>query len=153
MTEPTHGWTKLGHAVHGRTTDHLPTDSWYQRVNKKVAVAVTEKVGTMTCAWVFCLIALLSLPATLAGFSLFKHAFPSVLINQHLILLVAWVAQTFVQLVLLAVIMVGQSVQSSAADARAALTFDHTNTILDRLDTATQGGITEILDRLPPKKG
>ncbi len=148
MTQPTHGWTRHGHPVHGKTTDHLPGDTPYARFNKRVAVAVTEKVGTMSCAWAFCLIALLSLPATLAGFSVFSHVFPKVLVNAHLILLVAWVAQTFIQLVLLAVIMVGQSVQSVASDARAAKTFEDCETLLDRLDEHTAGGIKAVLDRI-----
>ena len=69
--------------------------------------------------------------------------------------LIAWIAQTFIQLVLLSIIMVGQNVQSLAADARSANTFKDAETILDRLDLHTQGGLRAILDRLdeidPPK--
>ena len=65
---PVHGFTRLGQAVHKRTVDHLPTDSAYQRLNKSVAIALTKYVGTMTCFWVFCLLALFSLPAVLSGF-------------------------------------------------------------------------------------
>jgi len=54
---PTHGWTHLGQAVHARTKDHLPTQNAYGRFNKRLAIFVTEKVGTMTCAYVFSLIA------------------------------------------------------------------------------------------------
>jgi hypothetical protein len=70
------------------------------------------------------------------------------LTSPSLILVVAWIAQTFLQLVLLSVIMVGQSVQSAASDARAVKTFEDTQVIVDRLDTKTEGGIKEILDRL-----
>ena len=49
---------------------------------------------------------------------------------------------------LLSVIMVGQNVQSLAADARSANTFKDAETILDRLDLHTQGGLKAILDRL-----
>ncbi|HWX45388.1 MAG TPA: hypothetical protein VNY52_08700, partial [Solirubrobacteraceae bacterium] len=59
-----------------------------------------------------------------------------------------WIAQTFLQLVLLSVIMVGQNVQSLAADARSANTFKDAETILDRLDVHTQGGLQVILERL-----
>jgi hypothetical protein len=98
----------------------------------------------MTCAWIFCLLALTSLPATLTvAFGL--HVFPHWLVDVGLISLVAWIAQTFLQLVLLSVIMVGQNVEEAAADARAAKTFYDTETIVDRLDLHTQGGI-EILD-------
>ncbi len=64
------------------------------------------------------------------------------------VVIVAWVAQTFLQLVLLSIIMVGQSVQSAASDARAAKEFADTETILDRLDVNTAGGIRDVLDAI-----
>jgi len=150
---PTHGFTKLGQAVHRRTVDHLPTDTAYARLNKKVALALTRYVGTMSCFWVFCVLALLSLPAVLSAFSAFKGVFPAVLIKTSIIALVAWVAQTFIQLVLLPALMVGQNLQNAAADARAAKTFedveDARNCIrqaLSLLDVHTEGGLKVILD-------
>jgi hypothetical protein len=101
--------------------------------NAKFAVLITRLVGTMWCAYLFGVIALLGLsPALKPG-------------GEGL---VAWIAQTFLQLVLLSVIMVGQNVQSLASDARAANTFKDTEAILDRLDLNTQGGLKAILDRL-----
>ena len=44
--------------------------------------------------------------------------------------------------------MVGQDVSAKASDARAEHTFLDTEKILDALDTNTQGGITEILNKL-----
>ena len=44
--------------------------------------------------------------------------------------------------------MVGQNVQSTAADARAAKTFEDTERILDRLNTQTAGGLKEVLDAI-----
>ncbi len=59
----------------------------------------------MWCAYVFALLVLISLPAA---------------INSHdPIIIVAWVAQTFLQMVLLPIIMVGQNVQAATSDARA----------------------------------
>jgi len=149
--QPTHGWTKLGFAVHARTMDHLPTESAYQRFNKKVALGITTYVGTMTCFWVFCLLALFSLPAVLSGFSAFKGVFPAVIIKASIIALVAWIAQTFLQLVLLPSIMVGQNLQNDAADARSSKTFEDvedlktvTATLIDRLDAHTAGGIADL---------
>jgi hypothetical protein len=101
--------------------------------NAKFAVLITRLVGTMWCAYLFAVIALIGLgPALKPG-------------GEGI---VAWIAQTFLQLVLLSVIMVGQNVQSLAADARSANTFKDAEEILDRLDTHTQGGLKEILDRL-----
>lgn len=117
--------------------------------NAKIAVIITRAVGTMACAYLFCLIALVSLPAILieAGV-LTKSDVPHFLTQTGLILVVAWVAQTFIQLVLLSIIMVGQNVQSVATDARSQKTYEDAVTILDRLDVNTEGGLKAILDRL-----
>ncbi len=97
--------------------------------NAKFAVLVTRLVGTMWCAYLFTLIALLGLkPALDPG-------------GEGL---VAWIAQTFIQLVLLSIIMVGQNVQSIASDKRAENTYDDAVKILDRLDLSTQGGIADL---------
>jgi hypothetical protein len=149
--KPHFGRTKTGLAVHLHTLDHLPVHSAYARLNKAVAVKITGWVGSMSCAWIFCLLALASLPAVLTqAFRL--HVFPSWLISVGLIALVAWIAQTFLQLVLLSIILVGSNVQAEASDARAARTFEDAEdakaalaTALDRLDTATEGGIAAVL--------
>jgi hypothetical protein len=102
--------------------------------NAKLALVITRSVGTMACAYVFALIALISLPSAIN--------------SGQVIVIVSWIAQTFLQLVLLSIIMVGQSVQSAASDARAAKQFTDTETILDRLDIKTTGGLTEVLDAI-----
>ncbi|HEY6426037.1 MAG TPA: hypothetical protein VIX84_02295, partial [Acidimicrobiales bacterium] len=122
--EPTYGYTKSGRRVHARTMDHLKHETPYQRFNQAFAVKVTGAVGSMTCAYVFSLLSLLSLPAVLSAFNVFSGVFPGWLIKTSVIALVAWIAQTFLQLVLLSVIMVGQNVQQLASDARAAKTFE-----------------------------
>ena len=102
-------------------------------LNAKIAVFLTNIVGSMWCAYVFAIIALLGLrPALRPG-------------GEGII---AWIAQTFLQLVLLSVIMVGQNVQSIASDIRSQHTYDDTLQILDRLDIHTAGGIKDIADRL-----
>ena len=101
--------------------------------NAKFAVLITRLVGTMWCAYVFAVIAFIGLgPALKPG-------------GEGI---VSWIAQTFLQLVLLSVIMVGQNVQSLAADARSANTFKDAEVILDRLNLETQGGLQVILERL-----
>ena len=117
--------------------------------NAKLAVVLTRGVGSMACAYLFCLVALVSLPAILiqAG-ALSRTAVPNFLTKPGLILIVAWVAQTFLQLVLLSVIMVGQSVQSAASDARAEKEFSDTEFIMDQVNEHTDGGLKLILDRL-----
>jgi hypothetical protein len=100
-------------------------------LNAKIALVITRTVGTMACAYVFAAIALISLPAAIS--------------SGQVIIIVAWIAQTFLQLVLLSIIMVGQSVQSAASDARAVKEFEDTETILDRLDVHTEGGIRDVI--------
>lgn len=75
------------------------------RWNAWLAVKITRVVGSMWCAYAFALLALVSLPAAVR--------------SHDPVVLVSWVSQTFLQLVLLSVIMVGQNVQAVAGDARA----------------------------------
>jgi hypothetical protein len=98
--------------------------------NAKLAVIITHAVGTMACAYVFTLLALVGLPGAIQG---------------GVLTIVQWIAQTFLQLVLLSIIMVGQAVQSNASDARAENEFKDTETILDRLDVKTTGGLHDVL--------
>lgn len=106
----------------------------------------------MWCAYAFTLIALVSLPAVLTqAFGL--HIFPHWLVSVGLIALVAWIAQTFLQLVLLSVIMVGQNVQQAASDARSSKTFEDTERILDALNLETQGGLADVLKAIEALHG
>jgi hypothetical protein len=91
-----------------KVADLLPRGSAINRFNTKVALLITTIVGSMWCAYAFALFDLISLPAAI-------RSGPATLVT--------WVAQTFLQLVLLSVIMVGQNVQAEAADKRAEATF------------------------------
>ena len=91
-----------------KVADLLPRGTAVSRFNTKVALLVTGVVGSMWCAYAFALFDLLSLPNAI------RSGTPAI---------VSWVAQTFLQLVLLSVIMVGQNVQAAAADKRAEATF------------------------------
>ena len=72
--------------------------------NRKLAAKITSGVATMWCSYLFAAIALISLPAA---------------INSHnLITIVGWIAQTFLQLVLLSIIMVGQNVASASVEQK-----------------------------------
>lgn len=96
--------------------------------NTKLALKITNGVGTMWTAYVFTILALISLPAILVqGNFVAASTFPKWLIAASLIALVAWVAQTFIQLVLLPIIMVGQNVIQAQNDAKA--DADHKNLV------------------------
>lgn len=127
MSQPTHGFTKLGHAVHARTLDHHPAHNAYARFNKRVAIWLVENVGTMTCFWVFNALSLILLAPTLAYDGMFgipRTGFFHWYLSYGFIILWTFLLSTYIQLVLLPGIMVGQNVQNEAADARAAKTFE-----------------------------
>ena len=67
--------------------------------NTFVAEKITAGVATMWCAYLFAIIALISLPNAIK--------------SGDTLVIVSWIAQTFLQLVLLSIIMVGQSVSSA----------------------------------------
>ena len=85
----------------------------FSRFNQKLAVKITSAVSTMWAAYIFAGIALISLPAAIrSGDSL---------------VIVAWIAQTFLQLVLLSIIMVGQA--QSATEVAKIINETHTASI------------------------
>ena len=77
-------------------------------LNGRIALVLTTVVGTMWCAYAFAILALTVVPQAMAG---------------GLFTFVEWVSQTFIQLVMLSVIMVGQNILGRAADKRAAMTY------------------------------
>ena len=77
-------------------------------VNDRIALVLTTAVGTMWCAYVFAILALLVVPEAVRG---------------GLLTFVQWVSQTFIQLVMLSVIMVGQNILGRASDRRAEMTY------------------------------
>jgi hypothetical protein len=79
------------------------------RFNNWLAVTITRAVGTMWAAYLFVLIALVSFPQALAAFE-----------RGDTLTGITWLSQSFLQLVLLPIIIVGQNVISAAQDARAA---------------------------------
>lgn len=83
--------------------------------NGRFAILITNAVGTMWCAYAFAALALISLPAAI-------HAGTAALIS--------WIAQTFLQLVLLSVIMVGQKVAAAASDKQALQTYRDAEALL-----------------------
>jgi len=87
--------------------------------NGRLALLITDKVGSMWCAYIFAFIAFISLPAA---------------IRDGTTALISWITQTFLQLVLLSVIMVGQKVAAQASDKRALQTFKDTEALLKLQD-------------------
>jgi len=96
--------------------DVMPRDNPAERFNTWLAVKITNAVGTMWCAYVFALLAMVSLPAAIA--------------SRNPVTIVSWISQTFLQLVLLSIIIVGQNVQAAASDKRAEATYQDADAVL-----------------------
>ena len=114
------------------------------RFNARFGLKITVIVGTMWCAYLFTILALVSAP------SAFKTG--------NKLIIVAWIAQTFLQLVLLPIIIVGQNVQAAAADARAEATYNDAAAVLEEAKqiqahlAAQDTEIEKILTTLAPPK-
>jgi len=114
------------------------------RFNTWLAVKVTNGVGTMWCAYAFAALALVSLPAAI--------------LSGNPVILVSWISQTFLQLVLLSIIIVGQNVLAAASDKRAEATYLDADAVLhtalqiqDHL-AAQDAEIEKILTTIGPLK-
>ena len=137
-----------GLAVHKHAIDHLPEHNAYARFNKRCARIMADKVGTMTCFWIFNVLSFALLAPTLSYDGLFgapKGGFLHWYLSYGFIILWTFLLSTYIQLVLLPGLMVGQALQNLAADARAAKTFDDVTKVLDLLDVRTEGGIAVLL--------
>ncbi len=115
--------------IKSMTTSHTPNPRIEERAksgphltkqehvgfNGRLAMLITNAVSTMWCAYIFAIIALISLPAAIHGGTA---------------TLISWLAQTFLQLVLLSVIMVGQRVAAQASDKQAMQTYKDAEALL-----------------------
>ena len=90
--------------------------SGVQKFNRKLGLGITTSIGTMWAAYAFFILSLVSLPGVIA--------------SHNVVLIVGWIAQTFLQLVLLPIIIVGQNIQAVAADARSNATYKDAGAIL-----------------------
>ena len=96
------------HIEERKQNDAPKVDDERTGLNGRIALVLTRAVGTMWCAYFFAILALLVLPDAIKG---------------GMLTLIQWVSQTFIQLVMLSVIMVGQNIMGKAADTRACLTY------------------------------
>ncbi len=85
----------------------------------RIAVLITNVVGTMWCAYIFAAIALVSLPAAIQGGAA---------------AISSWITGTFLQVVLLSVIMLGQKVAAAASDKQAEQTYKDAEALLKLQD-------------------
>lgn len=109
-----HPWTRARLAGHAGAPPKVDDErvGW----NGKLGLFITTIVGTMWAAYLFTILAMISLPSALT--------------SGDSIIIVAWIAQTFLQLVLLPIIIVGQNIQAKAADKRADQTYKDAEAVL-----------------------
>ena len=87
-------------------------------LNGRIGLVITTLVGTMWAAYIFCVIALIGAYAIIGN-------------NMTLNLVIILISQTFLQLVLLPIIIVGQNIQGKAADKRSEQTYKDAEAILN----------------------
>jgi hypothetical protein len=107
MTEPLRRFAPSIHPHISRHAQAKPVkvaDQLPQNLNGRIALVITKGVGTMWCAYAFTVLALIALPPAISG---------------GILTTIQWLSQTFIQLVMLSVIMVGQNLLSAASDKRA----------------------------------
>jgi len=95
----------------------VDVDGGPKSLNEKLGLGITKRVGTMWAAYAFFALTLVSLP--------------SVIMKGDPVQIVAWIAQTFLQLVLLPIIIVGQNIQAASAEKRAILTYEDAAAVLE----------------------
>ena len=128
-----------------KVADQLPRGNAVNRFNAWFAVKVTSGVGTMWCAHAFAALAIVSLPSAINSGSA--------------VVLVSWISQTFLQLVLLSVIIVGQNVLAAAADKRSEATYNDADAVLHEAvkiqeHLAVQDKVMDALvDKLQSQRG
>src|SRR5712664_2723635 len=128
-----------------KVADLMPRgDNPITRFNRWLAVKVTNGVGTMWCAYAFAALAIVSIPAAI--------------MSRNPVLIVSWISQTFLQLVLLSIIIVGQNALAAASDKRAEATYEDADAVLhtalqiqDHL-VAQDAEIEKILATIAPLK-
>lgn len=120
------------------------------RFNARFGLKITLVVGTMWAAYLFTVLALFALPSA---------------IKQGTYFVVVWLSSSFLQLVLLPIIIVGQNIQATAADKRAEDTYKDAEAVLKEAAEiqehllAQDQVISDILTRLegllgaPPPTG
>src|ERR1700730_1484599 len=119
-----------------RGVDH---QNWVVRFNARFGLWITVIVGTMWCAYLFTLLALFALPDA---------------VRQGTYYIVVWLSSSFLQLVLLPIIIVGQNIQAKAADKRSEETYKDAEAVLKESEEiqkhllAQDAAISSILERL-----
>ncbi|MGB8180511.1 MAG: DUF1003 domain-containing protein [Acidimicrobiales bacterium] len=129
----------LGRPIKTNDLRQPKSDSFFAKLNAKFGLRITLVVGTMWCAYIFTVLALFALPDA---------------IKQGTYFIIVWLSSSFLQLVLLPIIIVGQNIQAAASDKRAEETYKDAEAVLKEAEEiqkhllAQDEVITAIMDRL-----
>src|ERR1035437_2459418 len=128
------------HIAMRKKTGPPKTTDEHVGINGKIALTLTTVVGTMWCAYAFSILALVALPSAISSGSILP--------------LIQWLCQTFIQLVMLSVIMVGQNILSKTSDKRADRTYQdadatfHESEQIQEHLIAQDHAINDLLDKV-----
>ena len=109
---------------HTKTREHQPASAAVAGFNNRLGYWITTKVGTMWAAYAFAALAFFSFPAAIA--------------TGDVRVIVDWIAQTFLQLVLVSVIIVGQNQLNAKAEMRAEATYKDATALLHEVQQLQQ---------------
>jgi hypothetical protein len=112
------------HHPHTNTREHASGLGQVSGLNNRIGLMVTKFVGSMWAAYLFAGLALISLPAAIG--------------TGDVRVIVDWVAQTFLQLVLVSVVIVGQNQMNQAAERRAEATYKDATALLHEVQQLQQ---------------
>ena len=115
---------KYEHHPHTNTREHQPASKVIAGFNNRLGYWITTKVGTMWAAYAFAALALISLPEAIG--------------TGDVRVIVDWIAQTFLQLVLVSVIIVGQNQLNARAEMRAEATYKDATALLHEVQQLQQ---------------
>ena len=130
---------ELSGPVKSRDLRPLDHPNPFVRFNARFGLRITLVVGTMWMAYLFTVIALFALPDA---------------IKQGTYFIIVWLSSSFLQLVLLPIIIVGQNIQARAADKRSEDTYKDAEAVLKESEEiqkhllAQDEAISSILQRL-----
>jgi hypothetical protein len=135
---------RLGRPIKTNDLRQPKSNSFFARLNARFGLRITLVVGTMWCAYIFTVLALFALPDA---------------IKQGTYFIIVWLSSSFLQLVLLPIIIVGQNIQAAASDKRAEETYKDAEAVLKEAEEiqkhllAQDEVITAIMDRLEKMVG
>ena len=130
---------RVGRPVKTKDLRRVNHKNPFVRFNARFGLRITLVVGTMWCAYLFTVLALFALPSA---------------INQGTYFIVVWLSSSFLQLVLLPIIIVGQNIQAAAADKRSEDTYKDAEAVLKEAEEiqkhllAQDEAISQIVARL-----